>query len=105
MISKKTISLQFNSTAIHLAQLCDCGMRQICISYCLNKTATTEGFVQNGGSGGQGGAGVVGEGCLRDARGGVVADGGEMGSVWGNLWRVADLREWLDSEIREETYV
>ena len=35
---KKTISLQFNSTAIHLAPLCDCEMRQICISFCLNKT-------------------------------------------------------------------
>ena len=46
-------------------------------------TATTEGFVQNGRPGGRGGwAGgreVVGEGCLRDARGGVVAHGG---MVW-----------------------
>ena len=33
MISKKTISFQFNSTATHLAQLCDFEMRQICISY------------------------------------------------------------------------
>ena len=49
---------------------------------------------------------VVGEGCLRGARGGVVADGGEMGSVWRNLCgRVTEWREWLEPGIREETYV
>ena len=49
---------------------------------------------------------VVGEGCLRGARGGVMTDGGEMESVCGNLCvMVAELREWLDSGIREETYV
>ena len=41
---------------------------------------------------------VVGEGCLRGVWGGVVTDGGEMGSVCGNLCvRVVELREWLDS--------
>ena len=25
-----------------------------------------------------------------------MTDGGEMGRVWGNLWRVAELREWLN---------
>ena len=36
----------------------------------------------------------------RAAWGGVVADGGEMRSVWGNLsWRVTEWREWLESDL------
>ena len=88
MTSKKTISFQFNSTAIHLAQLCDCEMRRICISYCLNKTfslqcrtATTKECVRNGGPGGRGGAGCCWGGLLEGRSGGVGDDCEEMGSV------------------------
>ena len=88
-------------------------MRQISISYYSNetfslqcRTATTDRCVQNGGPGGRGGAGCCWGGLLEGRSGGVVADYGEMGSVWGNqCGRVTKWREWLESDLWRRMFV
>ena len=100
MIYKKTISSQFNSTATHLAQLCDCEMRQICISYYLNetfslqyRTATTERCVPYSGPGGRGEAGCCWGGLIEGRSDGVVADYGKHILYKHSIYRYEKLKE------------